>query len=42
MIGRVLNGQEVLKLVHKQHLKDGTVNFGKEKSGRTLMKEGRL
>ena len=42
MIGRVIKSQEVLKLIDKQHLRDKTVNFGKEKSGRDHMKEGRL
>ena len=41
MVGRVLKSQEVLKLVDKQHLKDRTVNFGKAKSGRMIMREGR-
>ena len=42
MVGRVLKSQENLKIVDKQHLRDGTVNYGKERSGRSLMKEGRL
>ena len=41
MIGRVLKCQEVLKIVDKTPLREGTVNFGKERSGRSLMKEGR-
>ena len=42
MVGRVMKSQEVLKLIDKTHLRDKTVNFGKEKSGRDYMKEGRL
>ena len=41
MIGRVHNSHEILKLVDKTFVKEGTVNYGKEKSGRSMMKEGR-
>ena len=41
MIGRVLKSQEVLKMVDKPYLKEGSVIFGKDRSGRSLMKEGR-
>ena len=41
MVGRVIKSQEVLKIVDKAHLRDKTVNFGPEKSARSLMKEGR-
>ena len=41
MIGRTHISQETLKLVDKQHIREGTVNYGKGKSGRQMMKEGR-
>ena len=41
LVGRVMNCQEKLRLINKQMLRDGTVNFGKGKSGRDLMRENR-
>ena len=41
MIGRVHNSQEILKLVDRTFVREGTVNYGKEKTGRQKMREGR-
>ena len=41
MVGRVLKSQEHLKIVDKALLREGSVNYGKQQSGRSKMKEGR-